>query len=127
METTFSPVDTTLLLDLGEPEFVLEMVDLYAETSAAYVTRIGKALEASDGAELTKAAHALKGASLGMFAALVAGLAADLERAGKTNRFDAARGLYAELGTAFADAVQCMRCATKEQAGCLATPKDRSP
>jgi HPt (histidine-containing phosphotransfer) domain-containing protein len=98
-----------------------------ARRRTQYLTKIGAALEEGDAPELTKAAHALKGASLGMFAALVAGLAADLETAGKTGHLEAVRGLYAELGTAFAEAVSCMRCVTKEQAGVVATPKEQSP
>jgi two-component system sensor histidine kinase/response regulator len=62
-------VDLVVLLSLeaaqveGEPDLVVELIDLYAEDAPRHLSAIRSALAAGDRAALRRAAHCLKGSS----------------------------------------------------------------
>ncbi len=97
-----TPVDLTQLADVGDPEFVREMVDLFIETASASLVVIHSAVDRADAGGLSRAAHSLKGASLGMAAHAMTAIAAELEAAGRGEQLEGAAGLLAQLDAAFA-------------------------
>lgn len=82
---------------LGDPEFLLDLVDVFARDSATTLQAIETALGARDGTSVERGAHRLKG-SLGALAALAACEAArQLEASGKAGDFTAAAAAWEAL------------------------------
>jgi two-component system, sensor histidine kinase and response regulator len=83
---TGEAVDLAVLLSLeeaqveGEPDLVVELVELYAEDTPRRLGAIRDALAARDLAALGRAAHGLKGSSASLGARQVETLCAQLER-----------------------------------------------
>ena len=78
-------VDMAALLSLeaaqveGEPDLIVELIELYAEDTPRRVMAIRGALARRDWAALQRAAHGLKGSSASLGARRVAALCDDLE------------------------------------------------
>ena len=78
-------VDMTLLTSFeeaqgeGEPDLIVELIDLYLEDTPHRVADIREALAKTDGLSLERAAHGLKGSSASLGAGQVAILCAELE------------------------------------------------
>ena len=64
----------------GEPDLVVELIDLYAEDTPRRLAAIRSAWAARDSAALRRAAHGLKGSSASLGARQVALLCEKLER-----------------------------------------------
>lgn len=83
--TASEPVDMIALLSLeaaqveGEPDLIVELIELYAEDTPRRVTAIRGALARRDRAALQRAAHGLKGSSASLGARRVAALCDELE------------------------------------------------
>jgi HPt (histidine-containing phosphotransfer) domain-containing protein len=79
-------VDLVVLLSLedaqveGEPDLVVELIDLYAEDTPRRLDAIRRALAAGDLAALRRAAHGLKGSSASLGARQLVILCERLER-----------------------------------------------
>ncbi len=102
-----------LVLELGEPDFVIEMVELFVQSSAHEICEIRGALGRADGATLVGAAHKLKGACLGMFATTMAELAGLIEREGRAGRLEAAGQHVVRLELAFDETAPQMLAAAR--------------
>lgn len=78
-------VDVAALLSLegaqveGEPDLIVELIELYAEDTPRRLTAIRDALARTDWAALRRAAHGLKGGSASLGARRVAALCDELE------------------------------------------------
>lgn len=80
------PIDKLFLNDqYGEmaDEMLEELLPMFQEDSAELLTRLTNGLETTDSDEIRKAAHALKGASYGVGAVILAGLCQTAENYGK--------------------------------------------
>jgi HPt (histidine-containing phosphotransfer) domain-containing protein len=86
LDTTGEAVDLLTLLSLeeaqveGEPDLVVELIDLYAEDAPRRLAAIRGAWAARDLAALSRAAHGLKGSSASLGARQVEVLCEKLER-----------------------------------------------
>ncbi len=85
-DASAEPVDLAVLLSLeeaqvaGEPDLVVELLDLYVEDTPRRLDAIRGALAASDLASLRRAAHALKGGSASLGARHMTVLCEKLEQ-----------------------------------------------
>ncbi|MET0623876.1 MAG: Hpt domain-containing protein [Pyrinomonadaceae bacterium] len=106
-------VDSVVLLSLeeaqveGEPDLVVELIDLYAEDTPRRLDAIRSALAARDLAALRRAAHALKGSSASLGARQVMMLCEKLEQSsglqGGEMLLTCLEREYARVRLAFAD------------------------
>lgn len=85
-DTTGEAIDVAVLLSLeeaqveGEPDLVVELIDLYAEDTPRRLAAIRSAWAAGDLAALRRAAHGLRGSSASLGARQVGILCEKLER-----------------------------------------------
>ena len=86
IDAAVEAVDLSVFLSLeeaqvaGEPDLVVELIDLYAEDTPRRLAAMKSALAAGDLAALRRAAHGLKGSSASLGARRVALLCEELER-----------------------------------------------
>jgi HPt (histidine-containing phosphotransfer) domain-containing protein len=102
-------VEVDSLAELGEQDFIDEMVELFAVTVAATLVEGRDALSHADAHALARSAHKLKGACLGMFATTMAEMACALEQAGNSQNLDGASELFSRLELATAETTRQMR------------------
>ena len=102
-------LDLAQLTEIGDPEFLREMVDFFEATAGPHIDSMAAALAAGDGKELARVAHALRGSSLGMFATTMADLSGLLEAAGKAAKLESAHAALSLLRDAYLDTVAQMR------------------
>jgi HPt (histidine-containing phosphotransfer) domain-containing protein len=102
-------VDVDRLAQLGEQEFIDEMVELFSITGAEQIRDVRSAIGHANAGALAKSAHKLKGACLGMFATTMAELADTLEQAGKSARLEHASELLTKLEVAMGETTEQMR------------------
>ena len=70
-----------VLLDLGGPELLAELIELFLEDAPQRMTSLEMALHRSDAKGVRDAAHALKSSSANLGALLLSGVCRDLEEA----------------------------------------------
>jgi len=102
-------VELDCIAELGERDFVHEMVDLFATAGADQIRDVRSALGRGDAVSLAQCAHKLKGACLGMFATTMAELAHNLEQAAKCARLEQASEMLSELEAAMDETTAQMR------------------
>ncbi len=68
-----------------DSEFVVELIDIYINTTPTLIQTIAKALDTQDHRMLTIAAHTLKGNSLNLGAAQLGAVSFKLEELGRSN------------------------------------------
>jgi HPt (histidine-containing phosphotransfer) domain-containing protein len=102
-------VDVDCLAELGEQDFIDEMVELFAVTAAASLVEGRDALARADATALARSAHRLKGACLGMFATTMAEMAHTMEQASNSGRLEGMSELFADLEPAIAETTRQMR------------------
>ena len=111
LDAAAEAVDFVVLLSLegvqieGEPDLVVELIDLYAEDAPHRLTAIRGALAAGDAAALRRAAHGLKGSSASLGARQVWMLCERLERLHGREFLREGERLLACLGHEFARAM----------------------
>lgn len=116
LDATEEAVDFAVLLSLeeaqveGEPDLVVELIDLYTEDAPRRLAAIRRAWAAGDLAALSWAAHGLKGSSASLGARQVATLCDKLERLSGTELLRGGEMLltcleleFARVRLAFAD------------------------
>jgi two-component system sensor histidine kinase/response regulator len=81
----------------GEPDIVVELIDLYLTDVAAKMGALRGALDGSDGPTLRRLAHCLRGSSGNLGAHRVAALCRELEHVGGDDWRPAAGGLLRSL------------------------------
>jgi two-component system sensor histidine kinase/response regulator len=86
-----------------------EIIQMFLEDCPVRVEEIRNAVTAGDTAALMASAHALKGAAAYLSAEALRTCAADLERAGRERRLDAAPPLLAALDAAVAELLPELR------------------
>ncbi len=103
-----STVDLTVLRGIrelrepGEPDPLVDLIDLYLQDTPARVAKMQAALAASDGGALASAAHSLKGSSSNLGARQLANLCMQVEKLAKAGQMADAEGLFAALTDEFA-------------------------
>lgn len=108
---TEEAVDLAALLSLegaqveGEPDLIVELIDLYAEDAPRRLSAIRGASAAGDLAALQRAAHGLKGSSASLGARRVELLCEKLERLSGREFLQEGEMLLACLGREFARAM----------------------
>lgn len=108
---TEESVDWEVLLGLegvqveGEPDLIVELIELYAEDAPHRLSAIRDALAAGDLAALGRAAHGLKGSSASLGARQVGTLCERLERLSGQESLQEGEMLLACLGHEFARAM----------------------
>jgi len=107
--TTGAKVELQCLEELGDPELVDELVEMFVALSAEQVVEMRNAIYGSDADLLAKAAHKLKGACLGLYATTAAELTAVIERSGKAGTLGALPGRLDDLETALEETIAQMR------------------
>ena len=81
-------VDMEVLMSLqdaqmeGEPDLVVELIDLYLEDASAKLAAMREAIARTDEASLRRAAHSLRGSSANLGARRMAAICGELERTG---------------------------------------------
>ena len=81
----------------GEPDLVVELIDLYLEDTPHRVAAIREALAKTDGQSLERAAHCLKGSSASLGAGQVAVLCEELEQIARDFSFQAVEVVVTRL------------------------------
>ncbi|HEX8559864.1 MAG TPA: Hpt domain-containing protein [Pyrinomonadaceae bacterium] len=109
-DVTGEAVDSGVLLSLeeaqveGEPDLIVELIDLYDEDTPRRLADIRGAFAARDLAALRRAAHGLKGSSASLGARRVALLCDKLERSSDGELHQAGDALLTRLESEFARA-----------------------
>jgi HPt (histidine-containing phosphotransfer) domain-containing protein len=85
----------------GEPDLVVELIDLYLEDASAKIGALREALAEPDGTRLRRLAHCLRGSSGNLGAHRVAALCEELERVDGDDLLRKAGELLSELGLEF--------------------------
>jgi HPt (histidine-containing phosphotransfer) domain-containing protein len=86
----------------GEPDLIVELIDLYLEDTPHRVAAMQKALATADALSLKRAAHSLKGSSANLGARRVAALCDELEHLSGNDMFQKVRALLSGLEQEFA-------------------------
>jgi PAS domain S-box-containing protein len=87
----------------GEPDPVVELIDLFLEDMPKHTRKMEEALKREDAAGLKSAAHSLKGSSRNMGALRLGQLCADLETQAKEGNLTQAPQLFADIQAEFAE------------------------
>jgi HPt (histidine-containing phosphotransfer) domain-containing protein len=85
----------------GEPDLIVELIDLYLADAPRQLTVMRKALAETDEPSLKRAAHSLKGSSANLGATQMAALCAELEHAGHVNSWQRVGALVTRLEQEF--------------------------
>lgn len=85
----------------GEPDLIVELIDLYLEDAPRRIAALREALAAMDESGLKRAAHTLKGSSANLGARRVAELCSQLEVAEGDDSFHEARAILLNLENEF--------------------------
>jgi len=93
----------------GNADFLRTVLDDFAESAGGDLRELGDRIADRDGASVTRSAHRLTGASLIVGATELAGIARELEAAGKREDWNAIQALRPEMETAFARVRHQMR------------------
>jgi CheY-like chemotaxis protein len=81
----------------GEPDFLAELVEIFAEDASARLESLQKALDAGDANSFAKTAHILKGSSGNLGASRMTRVAAQLETLGRSGNLKSAEDLLEQL------------------------------
>src|SRR5215213_7662421 len=82
----------------GEPDLIVELIDLYLEDTPRQMAAMQKALAITDGTSLKRAAHGLKGSSANLGAGRLAALCGELEQMCRVDSFQGVTAQLARLG-----------------------------
>ena len=93
----------------GDASLCAEIVQMFLEDCPVRVEEIQAAIASGNAAALVSSAHALKGSAAYLAAVTLKEKAADLERAGRERRLDAAPALMAALDAAVAELLPELR------------------
>jgi len=99
---TQSPIDRDALenlRELGGPELLSELVEMFTHDAHTGLTALRKALEWGDADSVWQLAHSLKGSSGNLGAARVSNVCEELQRAGAAGRLEAVASLLEQLET----------------------------
>ncbi|MDD2336800.1 MAG: Hpt domain-containing protein [Geobacteraceae bacterium] len=86
----------------GGPDPRIRLINVFLTSSPALLGAIRAALQSSDAASLSKAAHSMKSGSLNMGAVGLGGLCAALEKIGRNGTTDKAGELFAKVEREYA-------------------------
>ena len=109
--TLLDPETIASLQDLGDPEFVAEVIDIYIADAPPRIETMREAIAEGDAEKLAAAAHALKSSSGNVGATAVCEICADLE----ANTLEGATEKLAALEREYADAVTALRDVVKDR------------
>lgn len=85
----------------GDGAFIRELVDIYLADTPKQMAQLQEALDRNDAALVVRAAHTIKGSSGNFGAEAFAGLAKQIESAGKANDLASAAALMPEFRNRF--------------------------
>lgn len=101
------PVDLAVLAAFdelqedGEPDLIVELIDLYLQGAPELIKAIQDAVANADGLSLKRAAHSLKGSSGTLGVRPLAAVCEELERCADHALFSEAKGLVSKLEEEF--------------------------
>jgi signal transduction histidine kinase/CheY-like chemotaxis protein len=116
------PVDAAVIDKLRQlaspkrPNFLVDLVEKYAEDAPRYLQRIRGAVEGEDAPGLSEHAHALKSSSRSIGAQVVSGLCESLEGMGKARALTGAPDALKALEAALDDALPALRAVARPNA-----------
>ncbi|MBM4187575.1 MAG: Hpt domain-containing protein [Gemmatimonadetes bacterium] len=94
----------------GKPDVVTEFIDVFLEDLPGRLTRLEQSVAGDNASEIRSAAHALKGSSGSVGAALLSSVCGQLEAMARTGRVEGARDLHTRI---LAEAVRATEELTK--------------
>ena len=89
------------LQEAGEPDLIVELIDLYLESAPALIKAIQNAVTDADGLSLKRAAHSLKGSSGTLGVRPLAAVCEELERLADDDFSSEAKALVSKLEEEF--------------------------
>ena len=89
------------LRDLGDPELLTELAEMFFDDATSRLAEMREAVEAGDAAGVKRVAHTLKGSSGNMGAARMSAICAELQDVGDSGDLAPARGLLEDLEDEF--------------------------
>jgi HPt (histidine-containing phosphotransfer) domain-containing protein len=97
------------LSDDGDPELLLDLIQMFLEDGPAKVRAVQEGLQNGDFDKMERAAHSLKGSSGNLGARLVQDTCERIQQATRLRRLDESRDLASQLDTRFRDAETALR------------------
>lgn len=107
--TSIDPTIWNKLKDLqieGEPDIILELIEVYVEHSPPLVREIGKHLDDKRLDLAARGAHSLKSSSFSLGATKLGSLCDDLEKLGSSNSYNEALSLGKKIQDEFSSVIQ---------------------
>jgi two-component system sensor histidine kinase/response regulator len=101
----------------GEPDVIVELIDLYLEDTARRLAAISIWLAQGDALSLRQAAHGLKGSSATLGAGRTARLCEEVDQLAVENSLGPAATLVSELEDEFARVRQAFLCERQRRTG----------
>lgn len=107
-EASFDDIDMSVLLDFeeaqceGEPDFIVELIDLYLEDFPQQLSAMKGSVLKADAIALKRAAHTLKGSSGNLGVNGVAALCQQLEQTDSSESFQESNAIINRLEQTFA-------------------------
>jgi HPt (histidine-containing phosphotransfer) domain-containing protein len=92
------------LSDDGDPELLLDLIQMFLDDGPAKVQAVTEGLQAGDFDKMERAAHSLKGSSGNLGARRLQNVCEGLQLASRDKRLDESRGLAGQLRDVFAEA-----------------------
>jgi HPt (histidine-containing phosphotransfer) domain-containing protein len=97
------------LSDDGDPELLLDLIQMFLDDGPAKVQAVTEGLQAGDFDKMERAAHSLKGSSGNLGARRLQNVCEGLQLASRDKRLDESRGLAGQLRDVFAEAEAALR------------------
>ena len=97
------------LQDMGEPDLIGELIELFVEDMPPRITELRGAIAANDLRAIARAAHTCKGSSANLGASALAAACGELEAAAKAQTPAKFAPLLVEIEDAFALTVRALR------------------
>ena len=97
------------LSDQGDPELLIDLIQMYLQDSPNKLAEINAGLEAQDYERVERAAHSLKGSAGNLGAVLVQRDCDQLQQASRRHELDAIRTGVSDLALHFDDAKRALQ------------------
>lgn len=111
----FDKTPLTELLEIGGPELVTELAEVFLNDTPQLIAEIMKALDEEDWESLARASHSLKSSSFYLGAMALSDLSATLEREAKAQTsMETCKSLGDQTPTFFEDAKSALAAARTE-------------
>jgi len=102
--------------DDGDPELLLDLIEMFAEDAPIKLGEVLRGFEAQDFESIERAAHSLKGSSGNLGATQLQRVCESLQAASRSHELERLRGLADELEREFAVALDALRAVQQRYA-----------